>query len=77
MVKKSKQSEPEDKFLHVTLVNERFIKDAHRAGMPVHVWTIDEESEMDRLLDLGVDGIMTDHPELLRRVFERRGIWHQ
>ena len=67
----------EDKFLHVTLVNERFVKDAHRAGMPVHVWTIDDESEMDRLLDLGVDGIMTDHPELLRRVFERRGIWHQ
>ncbi len=67
----------EDSLFHVTLVNERFVRDAHRAGLAVHVWTIDDEAEMDRLLDLGVDGIMTDHPELLRQVFERRGIWHQ
>ena len=43
----------------------------------MHVWTIDDEAEIDRLLDLGVDGIMTDHPELLRQVFERRGVWYQ
>ena len=66
-----------DTLFHVTLVNERFVRDAHRAGLPVQVWTIDDELEMDRLLDVGVDGIMTDHPELLRQVFERRGIWHQ
>jgi glycerophosphoryl diester phosphodiesterase len=41
------------------------------------VWTINDDSEMDRLLDLGVDGIMTDRPEVLREVFERRGIWHR
>jgi glycerophosphoryl diester phosphodiesterase len=56
-------------------IDRRFVKAAHRAGLPVHVWTIDEESDMDRLLDLGVDGIMTDRPRLLKEVFQRRGLW--
>ena len=41
---------------------------AHRRGIEVHVWTIDDAAEMDRLLDLGVDGIMTDRPAVLRDV---------
>jgi glycerophosphoryl diester phosphodiesterase len=52
------------------------VAEIHRRGMKVHVWTIDDEAEMERLLDLGVDGIMTDRPQLLREVFERRGVWH-
>jgi glycerophosphoryl diester phosphodiesterase len=39
------------------------------------VWTIDDEAEMKRLLDLGVDGIMTDRPALLRSLLEARGQW--
>jgi glycerophosphoryl diester phosphodiesterase len=41
----------------------------------VHVWTIDDEKEMHRLLDLGVDGIMTDRPAVLRAVMESRRQW--
>ena len=61
----------------VTIVTPRFIRAAHRRGAPVHVWTIDEPAEMHRLLDLGVDGIMTDRPDVLRSVLEARGQWHE
>ena len=59
----------------IPLVDRRFIRKAHRAGLPVHVWTIDVEEEMHRLLDLGVDGIMTDRPAALRAVMESRRQW--
>ena len=59
----------------VPLVDRRFLRRAHRARLPVHVWTIDDEKEMHRLLDLGVDGIMTDRPAVLRAVMESRRQW--
>jgi glycerophosphoryl diester phosphodiesterase len=57
-------------------VDVRFLAAAHRRGVPVHVWTVDEASEMHRLLDLGVDGIMTDHPAVLKEVLRLRGQWY-
>ncbi|MGI8492503.1 MAG: glycerophosphodiester phosphodiesterase [Acidimicrobiales bacterium] len=59
----------------LTVVDRRFVAGAHRLGLAVHVWTIDAEGPMDRLLDLGVDGIMTDRPTVLREVLRRRGEW--
>lgn len=59
----------------VRVVDRRFVTYAHRIGLQVHVWTIDDPAEMDRLLDLGVDGIMTDRVEVLRDVLLRRGLW--
>ena len=57
------------------VVDPRFVAAAHRRGLPVHVWTIDDPAEMHRLLDMGVDGIMTDRPAVLRDVLEGRGQW--
>jgi glycerophosphoryl diester phosphodiesterase len=60
----------------VTIVDERFVAKAHALGLQVHVWTIDDAAEMHELLDLGVDGIMTDLPALLRDVLVSRGAWY-
>lgn len=58
------------------LATPELVEVAHRHGIVVHVWTIDDPDEMRRLLDIGVDGIMTDRPAVVREVFEERGIWH-
>jgi glycerophosphoryl diester phosphodiesterase len=60
----------------VRLVDERFLATAHRAGIAVHVWTVDDPAEMRRLLDLGVDGLITDEPILLRDVLVERSQWY-
>ena len=52
------------------LVTGRFVAAAHRSGLPVHVWTIDDAPTMRRLLDLGVDGIMTNRPRVLLDVLQ-------
>jgi len=57
------------------LASPDLVRVAHEHGLVVHVWTIDDPDEMRRLLDVGVDGIMTDRPAVLREVFEERGIW--
>ena len=53
-----------------------FIARAHRLGLQVHVWTVNDRPTMEGLLDLGVDGIMTDETVSLREVLIGRGQWH-
>jgi glycerophosphoryl diester phosphodiesterase len=59
----------------VTILTRGLIKRAHAVGLHVHVWTIDEPQQMRELLDLGVDGLMTDRTDLLRDVLVDRGQW--
>lgn len=57
------------------LVTERFVRRAHEMGLQVHVWTIDDPAEMTALLDMGVDGLMTDDAATLRSVLVDRDQW--
>jgi len=57
-----------------TVVDRAFVDAAHHHGVHVHCWTIDDPAEMHRLLELGVDGVMTDRPAVLRDVFAERGL---
>ena len=59
----------------VPIVTPRFLATAHRRGMKVHVWDVDDETEMRRLLHLGVDGIITDAVDVLKGVLVKAGRW--
>jgi glycerophosphoryl diester phosphodiesterase len=58
----------------VPIITAASVDAAHRLGLEMHAWTIDDEGEMAALLDLGVDGIMTDVPALAAALFRRRGL---
>ena len=52
------------------IVSRRFVEIAHRADLAVHVWTVDDEADANRLLSWGVDALITDRPDLISRVVQ-------
>jgi glycerophosphoryl diester phosphodiesterase len=63
-----------ERYGDVLIVDQRFVDAAHRHGVAVHVWTVNDTESMDRLIDLGVDGIISDVPTELVGVLTRRGV---
>ena len=59
----------------LTVVDPVLLRHAHRLGIEVHVWTVNAAEDMVELLDLGVDGLVTDRPDVLRAVLTARGLW--
>jgi glycerophosphoryl diester phosphodiesterase len=59
----------------VRVVTRPLLDLAHSVGLQVHVWTVNDPAEMEELLDLGVDAIITDRPDLLKSVLVGRGQW--
>ena len=59
-------------FRDAPLVTPAFVDHAHAHGIEVHVWTINDEGEMHRLLDMGADGLVTDFPARMARLVAER-----
>lgn len=57
-----------ERHLGLRVLTGRFLREAHRRNLPVHVWTVDKPADMRRLVGWGVDGIQTDRPDLLASV---------
>jgi glycerophosphoryl diester phosphodiesterase len=59
----------------VKVVDKKLVDTAHNSGLQVHVWTVNDPAEMASYLDMGVDGIISDRPDLLRDLLISRGQW--
>jgi glycerophosphoryl diester phosphodiesterase len=57
------------------LVRADVVRLSHATGRVVHVWTVNDEAEMHELIDLGVDGLVSDDITTLKRVLLERGLW--
>ena len=57
------------------LLRRDVIRHAHDTGRVVHVWTVNDPDEMNRLIDLGVDGLVSDDISTLKRVLIDRDLW--
>jgi glycerophosphoryl diester phosphodiesterase len=64
--------QPPENYKGIPIVTPRLVRAAHRQDLRVDVWTIDDEADMRRLLSYGVDGIMTDRPDVLARLLGRQ-----
>jgi glycerophosphoryl diester phosphodiesterase len=61
----------------IPIVDFRFVRAMKARSIQTHVWTINSVDQMNHLLDVGVDGIMTDYPSRLKQVLIKRGLWNQ
>ena len=63
-------------FKGIKIITKKLIDFIHIQNKKIHVWTIDDQTEMQRLIDLGVDGIMTDRPSILKDVLIKNNLWN-
>ena len=59
----------------VKVIDARLIEKMKNLDIPVHVWTVNDPLKMKFFIDLGINGIMTDRPQLLKKILQERGLW--
>lgn len=64
-----------ERWRKIQVVDIRFIRAMKQRGIQTHVWTVNDEADMTRLLMLGVEGIMTDRAGILKKVLKAKGLW--
>jgi glycerophosphoryl diester phosphodiesterase len=57
----------------IKLATKGFVKSVHKHNLAVHFWTINDVEDMEYLIEIGADGIMTDYPHRLKEVYENYG----
>ena len=62
-------------YMGFKIITKSIIDKFHNQNKKVHVWTVNDENEINELIDIGVDGIMTDKPTLLKRILKSRSLW--
>ena len=60
----------------INLISKNTLNYFQSQGLKIHVWTVNKATEFQRLIDLGVDGIMTDNCEMLKSVLAENDLWH-
>ena len=63
------------RYMGFKIITKSIIDKFHNQNKKVHVWTVNDENEINELIDIGVDGIMTDKPTLLKRILKSRSLW--
>jgi glycerophosphoryl diester phosphodiesterase len=64
-----------DRWRGIPVLTAQLVRRAHDLGLSLHVWTLNDRAAIERALDKGVDGVMTDRPRLLKEVLLARGLW--
>ena len=62
-------------YLGYKLISKKLLDYCKKNGIKVHVWTINERNEMKNLIGIGVDGIMTDRPKILKKILKTKSLW--
>ncbi len=64
------------KHLGFRIVTQKLVEHVHSLGKKIHVWTINDENQMVDLININVDGIMTDKPKTLKKVLQKKSLWN-
>lgn len=73
--RRARAAQVPDRTRGIRVLDPRLVATSHAAGLAVHVWTINDPDQMVNLVQMGVDGIITDRPSMAKEIFQDMGVW--